>query len=91
MKQAHNGDLVVWRDRGQKFWAAGIVTGVSMGGKVWQARIHTPLDGWCNYPINGTAKIASASTIRNLETLVQHAPVFEVFGDALNYFRLHRI
>ncbi len=86
---ATSGDLVVWRDYGEKLFNAGLVEATNLQGRVIEARIPTP-DGWHVYRVTGNPRVARAASMRNLETLVRSAPLFHSLSDALDYFRPHR-
>ena len=88
-KHAREGDLVVWKDAGEQWYAAGLVHSCNLRGRAIEAKIPTP-DGWRVYPVFGSPRIASAGTIRNLETLVQHAPLFDSLKAAQEYFAPYR-
>lgn len=95
--KATEGDLVVWTEKGSLFWMAGIVTKVDKFGLALRAKLPTTLDGWRDYPVRPARKsvfgprVSSASGLRNLEALVQSAPLFETLIQARDYFAPHRV
>lgn len=88
--KASAGNLVIWRNRGERYYRTGVVTKCDRRNRVTDALVVLT-QGWGELEVKGTRRVASAASFRDVPKLIRSAPLFETLGQVRDYFAPHRV